>query len=119
MTNVFIATVNDLEDPAGSLLADPQIWPGAQNPTVSNVINNGGNVTATISASCGGITGERKIGLNVIDSQFGVGTVPLRNGSASATNSALPSGQHRITAIYSGDPNYQQSSASITQTVNR
>jgi hypothetical protein len=273
LTNVFIATVNDLEDPAGSLLADPQIWPGAPNPTVSNVVNNGGNVTATISASCSGMTGERKIGLNVIDSQFGVGTgvinfnvipnptptlgeyasafvlpgqsvtvapstapsgngsittkayitpdgfpgtvtvnqitgavtisnalpagfsgtvhvyakescsplvwrqfsltvakyyappiltasanpapagqsvmftatvptprgapaptgtiqfqingtnwgptTPLRNGSASATNSALPAGEHRITAIYSGDASYQNAASTITQRVNR
>ena len=273
MSNVFIGTVSDLETAAGSLQVAPQMGSFNSSPSLTNIVNSGGIITANITADCDKLTGARQIGLNVIDSQFAVGVgvlnfnvipnptptlgqypsafvlpgqsvtvtpgappsgngpititayvspngfsgtltinqtsgaitisnalpagfsgtvhisakescsptitrtftfsvakyyapplltssaspapagqpvnftatvtaprgapaptgtiqfqingtnwgvaTPLRNGSVSATNSALPPGQHRITAIYSGDPNYQQSSATLTQTVNQ
>jgi hypothetical protein len=46
-------------------------------------------------------------------------TVPLTNGTAMFTTSALSSGaQHTITANYSGDGNFMATSANLTQTVN-
>jgi hypothetical protein len=273
LNGVVIGTVSDLEDAAGSLTINPQGYSFGDSPILTNIINNGGIVTATITAECSNQTGARKLGMNVIDSKFSVGMgilefnvipnpiptlgeypsafvlpgqsvtvtpnappsgsspvsltvsiwpldfagtvtinqtsgavtisnalpagfsgtvyvkakescssiitrsftftvlyyyappvltssanpapagqgviftatvptprgapaptgtiqfqingtncglpTPLRNGSASATNSALPAGNHRITAIYSGDANYQSTSSTITQIINR
>lgn len=45
-------------------------------------------------------------------------TVRLGNGTATFTTSALGVRAHAITAVYSGDRNFQRTTASLTQTVN-
>jgi hypothetical protein len=45
-------------------------------------------------------------------------TLPLVNGTASYTTSALPTGGDVITATYGGSGKFTGSSGSITQTVN-
>ena len=54
-----------------------------------------------------------------LDGDNSLGTVTLDvNGNATLTTSALTVGSHTITAQYSGDATYDDSSASLTQTVN-
>ena len=43
---------------------------------------------------------------------------PLAGGQFSVSTSSLPGGTHTISAVYSGDINYQQHTMSLTQTVN-
>lgn len=45
-------------------------------------------------------------------------TAALVGGQATMTTSALPTGNHTISAYYAGDPNFLTSSATLTQTVN-
>ena len=74
ISNLLIATVNDQETPAGSLLIDHDLSWGF---TLSNVLNNGGSVTATINGACGGGLGEYKTELNVIDSNYAAAAAAL------------------------------------------
>jgi hypothetical protein len=47
------------------------------------------------------------------------GTAPVVNGTATLSYANLPTGDHKIRAVYSGDPQYNPSSSSrITQVVN-
>lgn len=48
-----------------------------------------------------------------------IGTATISNGTATATTSTLPVGSDPITAAYSGDTNYNASSANLTQTVSK
>lgn len=47
-----------------------------------------------------------------------LGTVSLTNGQTTLVSSALAVGNHPITAVYSGDANFQTGSAALTQAVN-
>jgi uncharacterized repeat protein (TIGR03803 family) len=71
--------------------------------------------TATVSSSLGappdGDTVTFKEGATVL------GTASLSGGSASFTTSALPVGKNRITAIYSGDPDFLHSRSSVVKQV--
>jgi hypothetical protein len=71
---LLVATINDQETPAASLLFDHDTTFGF---TLSNVVNNGGYVSATINGSCSGALGENKVELNVIDGSSAVGVTAL------------------------------------------
>jgi hypothetical protein len=70
----------------------------------------------TPAFNAGALTG----GVTFYDGTTALGTVAIGNGRATFNTSALALGTHTITASYSGDTNYLQStSATITQTVNQ
>jgi hypothetical protein len=68
---------------------------------------------ATVSSPYGTPTGT--ITFSYGSTPFG--TVPLANGVASITTSAIPQGTQIITAAYSGDTNFFSNSATLTQIV--
>jgi hypothetical protein len=77
----------------------------------------GGQVTytATIASAPDGGTVSFKDGQTVIS---GCGTQPITGGAATCGVSYTTAGSHSITAVYSGDSNYLESSSSaLTQTV--
>ncbi|MFZ1918888.1 MAG: FG-GAP-like repeat-containing protein [Terriglobales bacterium] len=71
--------------------------------------------TAGVIGARGAPTGT----VTFADGNTPLGTVPLINGSAVLTASALSAASHSITATYSGDSNFVWSFARLSQTVNR
>lgn len=70
-------------------------------------------VTSTVTAPTPTGTVQFYDGLNALGS-----AVPVANGSATCTTSALTAGTHSITAVYSGDTNFATStSAALTESV--
>ena len=70
--------------------------------------------TMTPAFNIGGLTGD----VTFYDGANTLSTVPISNGQATLTTSALTSGTHSITASYSGDSNYLSSvSSPLLQTV--
>ena len=75
-------------------------------------------VTATLSAvapGAGTLTGA----VTFSDGATTLGSVNLANGQASFTLPALAIGSHPITASYAGDGNFNSSSSTLAQTVNK
>ncbi len=82
--------------------------PAATTLTVSlssNATNYGQPVTIT-SAVHGAFGGSPTGTITLLDGSTTLGTVPMSNGSAQYTFSALPPASHLITAKYSGDSNF-------------
>ena len=74
--------------------------------------------TASVSGSAGTPTGTAQFrdGATTIT---GCGSVTLGGGSAQCTTSALSTGSHSVTAVYSGDSTYEgATSSAVTHTVN-
>jgi Bacterial Ig-like domain (group 3)/NHL repeat len=84
------------------------------NPAVQN---SPITLTATVSSSVSTPTGT----VSFYDGTTLLGSaVPLSNGTASLTTSALPTGADSITAVYSGDSSFQQvTSSPLSETVNQ
>ncbi len=81
------------------------------NPTfVSNAVT----FTATLAPSAGTPTGT----MSFYDGTTLLGTQPLSNNAATYTSSALATGTHSITAVYSGNANYTAAtSAAVSEVV--
>ncbi len=76
--------------------------------------------TANVSVSVA-VSGKAKPSgsITFMDGAASLGTVPLNAGQASFTTSSLSKGTHSITALYSGDSNYnQRRSAGLKETIN-
>ncbi len=92
------------------------------NPTTTSLASAlnpstyGQSVTLTATVSVSGATGT----VTFKDSGNTIGSAQLSEGTASVVISALASGSHSLTAIYTGDTNNAAStSAALTQTVNK
>jgi hypothetical protein len=74
-------------------------------------------LTATVTATAGSPTGT----VTFYDGGTAIGSaVTLSNGSASVATSALTTGTHTITAVYSGDGNFNtHTSANFSQVINK
>lgn len=70
--------------------------------------------TATVTSSAGAPTGS----VTFTSDANTLGTVNLVSGQATLTTSALPVGDHTLTATYTGDTNFQTSGTTLTQTTN-
>ena len=75
-------------------------------------------MTVTVSASASG-AGTPTGTVTFSDGATSLGTANLANGQASITLSALAVGSHPITASYAGDANFNSSSSTMSQTVNK
>jgi len=75
-------------------------------------------VTATVSAAAPG-AGTPTGAVSFSDGSTNLGSANLSNGLASFTLSALAIGSHSITASYAGDTNFNSSSSTLAQTVNK
>ena len=75
-------------------------------------------VTATVSAAAPG-AGTPTGAVSFSDGATSLGSANLSNGQASFTLSALAIGSHSITASYTGDGNFNPSSSTLAQTVNK
>jgi hypothetical protein len=73
-------------------------------------------LTATVTAASGSLTPTGKVIIK--NGSAFVASVPLSSGSASYTSSTLPAGALALTASYSGDGNFSNSSMALTQVVN-
>ena len=80
----------------------------APNPAF---VSNGVTITASIPSQTVMPTGT----ITFYDGETQLGSSALNNGSASISTSALPMGIHNITATYSGDTNYLQSTSTAVQ----
>lgn len=82
LNNVLIATVSDVEDAAGTLKVESSEWVFNDDPPrVSNVVNIGGQIFATVNASVNTpAAGNAKdlVPLSVFDSQFAVSSTNLK-----------------------------------------
>jgi uncharacterized repeat protein (TIGR01451 family) len=74
--------------------------------------------TATFSAAAPG-TGTPTGTVLFQDGSTSLGTANLLNGQASVTLSALGPGPHSVTAVYSGNANFNSSSSLLAQAVNK
>jgi hypothetical protein len=103
VTASYSGDAADAPSPAGSRTvtvaqAQPTITlAGSPNPAAVGQIVT---LTATLSSTSTTGTVDFKDGATVL------GTVPVANGTAVFTTSALTRGNHSITAVYSGDGNY-------------
>jgi uncharacterized repeat protein (TIGR01451 family) len=88
---------------------------GSRSPTV---FGEPVTFTATVAAIPPG-AGTRTGTVTFMDGATSLGTVALSGGTASVTTSALTVAAHTITATYSGDANFNASSGSVAQTVNK
>ena len=74
--------------------------------------------TATVSATAPG-AGTPTSTITFSDGATSLGTTILTNGQASFTLSALVVGSHSITASYAGNSNFNSSTSTLAQTVNK
>jgi hypothetical protein len=97
-----------------------------QGPTTATITTSAGTsipaqaVTFTVSVSStapGSGVPTGSVDIRDTISGIDLGPVALVNGSATLTTSALPLSTYNFQAIYSGDPNFLTSSASVAQTV--
>ncbi len=71
--------------------------------------------TLMLTATVSGITGHDPTGtITFKDGQETLGSADLSSGEASYTWSSVPAGDHSLTAIYSGDDNYNASNGSLS-----
>jgi large repetitive protein len=84
-----------------------------QSVTFTATVTGSGSLTPTGSVTFTDQTNSQTLGT--------INLVGTGNNSAQAifTTSALTAGSHSILATYSGDPNFNASTASLTQTVNK
>jgi large repetitive protein len=81
-----------------------------------NPSSSGQTVTFTATVSPSAATGS----VQFLDGSASLGTATLSGGTASLSTAALAAGNHSITAVYSGDSNYNGStSAVLSQTVTK
>ena len=81
-----------------------------------NPATAGQTVTLTAAVSPASATGS----IEFLDGANVLGTVPVSNGAASLSTSALAPGSHSITVVYSGDTNNSAStSAAVTETITK
>ncbi|MFF4283427.1 Ig-like domain repeat protein, partial [Streptomyces kronopolitis] len=74
-------------------------------------------LTATVHAASPGV-GTPTGTVSFFDGATLLGTAPLIAGSATLNTSALAVGSHSLTAVYSGDANFNPSTGTTTQVVN-
>ena len=85
--------------------------------TSANPSNTGQAVTFTAQVTGSGGTSSGTV--EFFDGTTSLGTASLSNGRATLTTSALSADSHSMTAVYSGDANFEAStSPALTQTVN-
>jgi hypothetical protein len=84
--------------------SDPSVFGQTVTFTATVTPQGSGSPTGTVTFHDGSTT---------------LGTSSLSSGTATFTISTLAIGTHSITAVYSGDSNFQGSSASLNQTVNQ
>ncbi|HTS64549.1 MAG TPA: Ig-like domain repeat protein [Candidatus Acidoferrales bacterium] len=83
----------------------------AASPNPSTV---GQAVTLTATVTPGAATGT----VQFLDGATAIGSAPVANGTASMSTSTLTAGSHSLTAVYSGDGNYNGStSVAVAETV--
>ncbi len=99
-----------------SLVIDPGIATLAITSSL-NPSQFGDSITFTATATGGGATPTGTVDFLVDGGSVTI--VPLANGVATFTTSALTPGNHTITAAYSGDLNYSATSDLVVQTVDR
>jgi VCBS repeat-containing protein len=87
----------------------------AANPSI---INQTVTFTATISAVAPG-AGSPTGSVTFSEGATSLGSASLVNGQASFTTSTLAVGSHSIAASYGGDGNFNSSSSTMSQTVNK
>jgi len=83
-----------------------------------SIINQSVTFTATVNAVAPG-AGAPTGSVTFSDGSTTLGSASLVNGQASLTTSTLAVGSHSITASYGGDGNFNSSSSSLGQTVNK
>ena len=83
-----------------------------------SIINQAVTFTATVSAVAPG-AGAPTGSVTFSDGATSLGSASLVNGQASLTTSTLAVGSHSITASYGGDGNFNSSSSTMSQTVNK
>ncbi len=107
-------TLSQIVNSVGS--ASTSVLTTSINPSVFGL---GVTFTANVTPSSSGPTPTGTVTFRDTTKGVTLGTVSLTNGSANVTTSAtvLGVGSHTISVTYSGDPNYTNSSASLTQTV--
>jgi uncharacterized repeat protein (TIGR01451 family) len=76
-------------------------------------------ITATVTANPPGAGTPTGTVQFLVDGAAAGGPVALSGGSAQFSTNALSAGAHTITANYSGDANYNVSTGSVNQTVNK
>jgi Big-like domain-containing protein len=81
----------------------------------SNPSRFGSSVTLTAAAT--GAGGAPTGTVTFYDGLTALATVPLGNGVATFTTSGLTPGSHALSAVYSGDPVFDVSTGTLTQTV--
>ena len=83
-----------------------------------SIINQTVTFTATVSAVAPG-AGTPSGTVTFSDGTTSLGSASFVNGQASFTTSSLAVGSHSITASYAGDGNFNSSSLTMSQTVNK
>jgi VCBS repeat-containing protein len=83
-----------------------------------SIINQTVTFTTTVSAVAPG-AGAPTGTVTFSDGATSLGSASLVNGQASLTTSTLGVGSHSITATYGGDGNFNSSSSTLAQTVNK
>lgn len=96
----------------------PGVTPAVALGASPNPSNHGEPVTFTamVSGTAGAPTG----GVRFADGTAtipGCAAVAVEEGTANCTTAGLSPGSHEVTAVYSGDSNYQSGSANVNQTV--
>lgn len=103
--------------PGNSFLLTPRMKPTLASSSNPSHVGQPVTLTATISSVQGAPPDGEKVAFR--DGARKIATVPLKNGLALFTTSALANGTHAITAEYAGDVNFfKVRSAPVQQVVN-
>lgn len=109
----FNASTSSLSQIVNKLAATVTVTSSA-NPSV---FGQGVIFTITVAAASG--TGTPTGAVTLQDGSSTMTTLTLVNGQATFTAASLAIGSHSITASYSGDGNFNSSSSTMSQTVNK
>jgi hypothetical protein len=123
ITAQFLGDSNYSQSPISNSITVDVVIPTTTTLIASSLtIQHGAPVTLTAQVTpsqAGGpaMTGTIQFTLNCANCTS-IGSVPIVNGQAQLTTSTIPIGVQTIIASYSGDVNYGNSSAAVTETVN-
>jgi len=107
--------VPSVSDPMPQIVSKAPTTTALSSSANPSVFGQPVTVTASVTSPAGTPTGSTTFTSDGIPQ----GTMGLVNGQTVLTTSALPVGNHTITATYNGDINFLTSSNTLTQTVNK
>ena len=116
MTEKYSGDTNYAASVSGATTVDAQINTSVTLTSSAPTIQQGQSITFTAAVKPAQ-SGPALTGTVTFNGSVNLGSVPVSNGQAQVTTTALPAGNAQINAMYSGDVNYGSAFFAINQQV--